>query len=118
MENAAIESIAGAVLKLGPALTIILSLLAAIHVWYRSNSFHSISRWLWRFIGAKPKGNDAAFNEFMTSQDNLMGFRVSCGQARTFAQMHSIINWGRLHNESISDINACGPNFDREIPGL
>jgi hypothetical protein len=118
IESATIESVAGTLLKGGPAAIAVLAVLLALLSRYRTSSTHSILRWLWRLIGGKSKSNDAAFNEFMDAQDNLMQFRFVSGKARTVAQMHSLINWGRNHDEDIFDINACGPHFNRELPGL
>jgi hypothetical protein len=118
IENGTIESVAGTLLKGSPVAMAILALLLAFLIRYRTNSTHTIFRWLWRRIAGKAKGNDAAFNEFMDAQDNLMQFVFISGKTRTVAQMHSLINWARSHNEDIRDIHACGQNFDRELPGL
>ena len=116
-----IDSFVGVLLKAGPvglAVPVVLALLLALLVRFRTNSTHTIFRWLWRLISWKTKSNDTAFNEFMEDRDNLNQFRFIVGKARTAAQMHSLINWSDSHNEDILDINACGPYFNREQPGL
>ncbi len=118
IESGTIQSVVGILVKAGPVLIVLLAFVVALFIWYRTNSMHVIFRWLWRRIAGPAKGNDTAFNDFMNAQDNLMQFRWTVGKARTVAQMHSLIKWGQDHNEDAGDITACGPYFDRELPGL
>lgn len=117
-ENETIQSMAESLLKGVPVVMVILALALAVLVRYRTRSGHAVLRWLWRRIAGKAESKDTAFNKFIDAQDTLMQFRFVSGDARTVAQMHSVINWGLTHNEHIGDMNACGPYFDREKPGL
>lgn len=118
IESGTIQSVVDTTSKVAPVLLGLLIFLIALLVQYRTGSTHILFRWIWRRLAGSAKGNDTAFNEFMGAQDNLMQFRLIAGKVRTVAQMHSLIKWGRDHNEDIGSIKACGPNFDRELPGL
>lgn len=118
IENATIQSLAGTLSKGGPVVIVLLLVLLAVLIRYRTNSSHTVFRWIWRLIAGKTKSNDEAFNRYIDAQDNLMQFRLNGGKARTVAQMHALILWGQSHNEDMGDIKACGAHFDHELPGL
>lgn len=118
MSSVTLGSIAELLAKYWIAVTVIMALPAALLIWYRSRSTHMLLRWLWNRVAGKQNASDVDFNDFMNKQDNLMQFRFISGKARTVAQMHSLIIWSGLHNESVQDMKACGPYFDREKPGL
>lgn len=96
-----------------------LIVLAALVIWWRTKSSHTIMMRIWTFFSSNHGSSIQSIKDFHERQAAFSQFRVTTNlKARTLARAERIIEWSLKHDEDIGDIAIAGRYFDVEKPGL
>lgn len=92
---------------------------AAVLIWWRTRSGHTIMFRIWAFFSSNRGSSIKSVKQFHEKQAALLQFRFTTGlKVRTLPHMERVTGWAEEHDEDIGDIVSCGGYFDTEKPGL